>query len=138
VQPAGNATISGPLRRGADHPEAVECTTRISGLQVPSLIDGERAFAAVRATGGKGHVVGDEETWAVQGRLAREEGIFAEPAGTVPTAGFLRAAAEGLIRPDAVVVCLATGSGFKDAAALDRLVADRECPLLTPEEVMRE
>ena len=106
-------------------------------MQVPTLIDGEEAFAAVRATGGNGHLVTDEETWAVQARLAREEGVFAEPAGTVPLAGFLRAAAEGLVRPDAMVVCLVTGSGFKDAAALDRIVADRDCPLLSPEEVMQ-
>src|SRR5581483_7427525 len=64
VQPEGNATIAGPLRRGASRAEPVACTTRISGLQVPIIIDGQEALEAVRASGGTGHLVTDEEAWA--------------------------------------------------------------------------
>lgn len=76
VQPEGNATIAGPLRRGRDRAEAVTCTTAISGLQVPSVIDGDEVIPACRATGGTGHLVADDFVWQVQARLAREEGIF--------------------------------------------------------------
>ena len=133
VQPAGNASVAGPLRRGEPEAVPVTCTTAISGLQVPTVIDGQMALDAVRTSGGTGHLVTDDEAWAAQRRLAREEGIFAEPAGAVPLAGVLRAAAAGELRPDAVVVCLVTGVGFKDGAALARL-ADGPAPLLTPDE----
>lgn len=134
VQPDGNATVAGPLRRGEPAAVAVTCTTAVSGLQVPTVIDGQEALEAVRASGGTGHLVTDDEAWAAQGRLAREEGIFAEPAGAVPLAGVLRAAADGYLDPAAVVVCLVTGVGFKDGAALARLGAGREAPTLTADE----
>jgi threonine synthase len=130
VQPAGNDTIATPLRSRQTRARPVECTTRISGLQVPTVMDGDQVIAACRSCGGTGHVVADETVWAVQARLAREEGIFCEPAGVVPVAGALQAASEGLIRPDATVVCLLTGSGFKDQPSVNRMVQDRDCPLI--------
>ncbi len=130
VQPAGNATISLPLRQGRDRAEAVTCTTAISGLQVPSVIDGDEVIAACRECGGTGHTVADAFVWQVQARLAREEGIFCEPAAAVPLAGALQARAEGLLAEDATVVCLVTGSGFKDTTSVERMIADRACPLL--------
>jgi threonine synthase len=137
VQPAGNDTIATPLRTGADRARAVACTTRISGLQVPSVIDGHEVIAACRQVGGTGHVVVDEEVWEVQTRLAREEGIFCEPAAVVPIAGALKAAREGYVRPDAVVVCLLTGFGFKDRASVERMTQNQQCPLIDHEELKR-
>lgn len=130
VQPEGNATIAGPLRGGRDRAEAVHCTTAVSGLQVPNVIDGDEVIPVCRATGGTGHLVADDVVWDVQARLAREEGIFCEPAAAVPLAGALQAQAEGRLADDATVVCLVTGVGFKDAASVERMVADRPCPLL--------
>jgi threonine synthase len=135
VQPAGNATIAGPLRAGAARAQAVTCTTSVSGLQVPNVIDGHEALAACRESGGTGHLVADEFVWDVQRRLAREEGIFCEPAAAVPLAGALQARAEGRLDADATVVCLVTGSGFKDAHAIDRMIADQTCPLLDVSEL---
>lgn len=134
VQPVGNDTISTPLRRSASRARDVSCTTRISGLQVPSVIDGHEVLAACRACGGNGHVVTDEEVWHVQALMAREEGIFSEPAGVVSVAGALKAAACGEIRSGAVVVCLVTASGFKDRPAVERMVRDREAKLIDARE----
>ncbi len=134
VQPSGNDTMATPLREGAAKARPVPCTTAISGLQVPDVIDGDDAIAACRASGGSGHVVSDGEVWEAQARLAREEGIYAEPAGATALAGALRARREGRLRPDAVVVCLVTGSGFKDPASVDRMLEAREVPLLGLEE----
>jgi threonine synthase len=138
VQPTGNNTIAGPLRAGGDHAESVLCTSRISGLQVPNVIDGDAALAACRKSGGTGHLVEDEAVWAVQERLAREEGIFCEPAGATALAGALQAARKGEISPDATVVCLVTGSGFKDSSSLERMVGDRPCPMLELEEWIQQ
>jgi threonine synthase len=135
VQPEGNATIAGPLRDGAERAVSVTCTSNVSGLQVPNVIDGDQTLAACRASGGTGHLIADAEAYGAQARLAREEGIFCEPAAAVPLAGALRAAAAGRLRPEAVVVCLVTGVGFKDAASAERLAAGRPCPTLTLDEL---
>lgn len=130
VQPIGNNTISGPLRSGLEIAQAVQCTSRISGLQVPSVIDGNQVIQACRRNGGTGHLVSDDVIWQTQARLAREEGIFAEPAASTAVAGALQAAAEGLIDPEAHVVCLVTGSAFKDPASLDAMVCHTSAPLI--------
>ncbi|MEZ6131922.1 MAG: pyridoxal-phosphate dependent enzyme [Planctomycetaceae bacterium] len=130
VQPEGNDTIAGPLRNGKPEAQEVACTTKVSGLQVASVVDGNLAVEECRATGGTGHLVSDDFVWEVQRRLAREEGIFTEPAGAVALAGALQAARNGEFRADAMIVCMVTGSGFKDDAAVDRMNADVDCPML--------
>ena len=80
-------------------------------------------------SGGTGHVVRDEDVYGWQRRLAREEGIFSEPAGAVALAGLARAAA-GEIGRDSRVVCLVTGSGFKDGESVERMVENESCPRL--------
>jgi threonine synthase len=122
VQPAGNDTIATPLFSGANRARAVTCTSAISGLQVPSVVDGDAVIAACRASGGTGHIVTDEQVWAAQRRLAREEGVFSEPAGAVALAGLIEAVAAGRIDPAARAVCLVTGSAFKDPPSLEKLV----------------
>jgi threonine synthase len=128
VQPEGNATIAAPLRAGADRAQSVTCTTRISGLQVPTVLDGDAVIAACRASGGTGCLVSDAQVWDVQRRLAREEGIFCEPAAAVSVAGALAAIASGEVAPTSRLCCIVTGSGFKDSSALDRMLAAQRCP----------
>lgn len=129
VQPAGNDTIAGALRRGSQAAQAVQCTTQVSGLQVPSVMDGDAVIAACRASGGTGHVVTDELVWQTHARLAREEGVFCEPAGAVAVAGAMQAMRAGDVPPDARVVCLVTGVGFKDPPSVERMLAGRDCPM---------
>jgi threonine synthase len=133
VQPEGNDTIATPLREGAPQAHAVECTSAIGGLQVASVIDGNEVVRECRATGGSGHVVTDEEVWQTQALMARHEGIFCEPAGAVALAGALRALRKNRIRSDAHVVCLVTGTGFKDQSAVERMLADVTCPMVEPD-----
>lgn len=130
VQPEGNATIAAPLRDGSDRAQAVRCTTRISGLQVPSVLDGDDVVRACRSSGGTGHLVDDAAVWSMQARLAREEGIFCEPAGAVATAAAIRAVEAGTILRGAPVVCVVTGSGFKDSESADRVAARSSCVTL--------
>jgi len=129
VQPAGNDTIASALRDDLSAARDITCTSQISGLQVPYVIDGNEVIAVCRASGGNGHIVNDENTWEMQQRLAREEGIFCEPAGAVALAGALQARRNGEIEKGAKVVCLVTGSGFKDQASLQRM-AGEACPML--------
>ena len=96
------------------------------------MVDGHLAIASCRPTGGTGHVVSDDDIWQLQKRLAREEGIFAEPAGAVALAGALRAVVSGELPGDPPTVCIVSGIGFKDIAAVDRLNEDVECPTIEP------
>ncbi len=134
VQPVGNDTIASSLRRGDEKARAVQCTTKISGLQVASVIDGNEVVTHCRASGGTGHVVTDSDIWKTQKRLAREEGIFSEPAGAVATTGALKAIAAGEIDPNKIVVCLITGSGFKDPTSIDKMNEGIDVPTLDIDE----
>lgn len=135
VQPAGNDTIAGALRDGDDRARPVQCSTDVSGLQVADVIDGDEVVDACRESGGTGHLVTDEEVFAMQARLAREEGVFAEPAGAVALAGAAKAATAGELDPGRPVVCLVTGTGFKDAASVERMNAGEERPVVGVEDL---
>jgi threonine synthase len=58
--------------------------------------------------------VTDRQILAAYRLLAREEGVFVEPASAASVAGLLQAHAEGLVRPGERVVCTVTGNGLKD------------------------
>ncbi len=118
------------LREGGRRARAVESRTAISGLQVGSVLDGDAVIEACRRSGGQGHLVTDERVWEWQARLARAEGIFSEPAGAVALAGVEAALARGELQPDDTVVCLVTGSGFKDERSLARMTGNNGVPLL--------
>ncbi|QDU09969.1 pyridoxal-phosphate dependent enzyme [Gimesia aquarii] len=138
VQPTGNNTIAGPLREGFDHAQPCQSTTEIGGLQVASVLDGNEVIAACRRTGGSGYLVEDEFVYEVQSQLARQEGIFCEPAAAVSLAGVLQAVAEGKIEREQTVVCLITGTGFKDQASIDRMLASNTCPVVTLSEFIKQ
>lgn len=118
IQPEGCPTVVEAYRRGDDRIRPVESTTRISGLAVPFDIDASIALAEMRAVGGRAIAVRDEEVFAAQQLLLTEEGLWLEPAGAAALAGALHARADRLVASDDVVVCLATGHGFKDPASV--------------------
>ncbi len=123
AQPVGCATLRRALvgdLAGLTEPMA----TSVSGLQMPMLFDGYEAAAAVRDSGGHVVEIADEQAWAAQRLLARQEGLLVEPAGATAVAGLLADAEAGRLRPDSRVVVLLTGAGYKDGAALARLAGD--------------
>ena len=131
VQPSGNDTIAGPLRDGSDRAKSCgECTSEISGLQVAGVIDGHDTLIACRQSGGTGYLVEDATVFSLQKRLAREEAIFTEPAGAVALAGAVQALEEGTLAREDKIVCLVTGSGFKDSVALQRMTSEDDCPIV--------
>ncbi len=125
VQPAGNDTISGALRKGFTNAEEITAsTTTISGLQVPSVLDGNDVITMCRATKGTGYTVADELIYQCQQELAHHEGVFCEPAGAVALAGLKNALANNEINKNDNIVCLVTGHGFKDAVSADNIASD--------------
>ena len=131
VQPEGNDTIASALRSGLEDGTAIpRSTTSVSGLQVPNLLDADEVVRQCRLLGGNGHVVTDTEVFDMQKRLAQQEGIFSEPAGAVALAGLARAADSGEVGRDEKIVCLVTGSGFKDMSSVERHFGLPEMPVL--------
>jgi threonine synthase len=135
VQPVGNDTIVTAWHEGQDQARVVESHTRISGLAVPTDIDASRALAAIRTTGGSGVLVDDTLVWEVQRDLARHEGIYVEPAGAVSVTGLWRAVREERFQAAGPIVCVLTGHGFKDPAAIERLTASEAVPLIDAGEI---
>ena len=131
VQPQGNDTIASALRTGRTHAESVHCQTSISGLQVPNVMDGDDVIAACRATGGTGYTVADDDVYTLQAQLAAEEGIFCEPAAAVALAGALQAMKLQEVSPHETVICLVTGSAFKDPPSLERMAGSHPCPSIS-------
>ena len=99
-----------PLVAGCDFesPETVASAIRIGA---PASREG--ALQAVRESGGLIESVTDEEILTAQRMLAREEGVFCEPASAAGIAGLLKLAREGR-GPEGMVVSVLTGHGLKD------------------------
>src|SRR5690606_4546694 len=100
-------------------------STKVSGLQVPTVIDGDATLQMCRTLGGNGFLVSDELVFRLQAEMARMEGIYCEPAGAVALAGAIQAAEEGLFNPGEQVICLVTGHGFKDKDMYQRTMPNR-------------
>src|SRR5215813_12298581 len=78
-----------------------------------------QALEVLRRCNGHAVTVADDELvqWVV--KLARTEGIWAEPAAAAPFAAIARLRLAGVIAPDALTVALVTAGGLKDARAID-------------------
>jgi threonine synthase len=78
----------------------------------PGLL-GDRTLQALYESGGDAVAVSDDEILEAMDMLGKE-GLFIEPSGAVAIAGLRRQVAEGRADPAEKVVCVLTGSGFKD------------------------
>ena len=87
--------------------------SKISGINVP--FTGDHALAAIHESYGTAAGITDEAAFAMQKRLATEEGIWVEPAGAAPIAALATLLERGVIQPQERVVCVMSGAGFKDA-----------------------
>ena len=92
--------------------------TVADGISVGLPRNGAMAVRHIRASGGFGITVSDEEILAAEKELARYTGVFAEPSGAASYAGLLRLLEKGRIAKDERVVLLVTGSGLKSIDAV--------------------
>jgi len=72
---------------------------------------------AVRETDGAYITVSDDEVLAAMRELAREEGVFAEPAAAASYVGLVRAVRDNLVDRDERIVVVITGNGLKDVSS---------------------
>ena len=74
----------------------------------------DKAINAIKNSGGLCVNVTDDEIRAAQKYLAKNAGVFGEPAGVTATAGLLKLSREGKLPHDATIVSIVTGNGLKD------------------------
>jgi threonine synthase len=94
-----------------EFPETVATAIRIGN---PASWD--LAVEARDASGGWIDSVSDAQILDAQAIIAREVGVFVEPASAASVAGLLQAAERGLVPAGARIVCTVTGNGLKDTA----------------------
>jgi threonine synthase len=126
VQAAACDPIVRAWRAGTPTVAPIEKQPTIAGALAgadPGLL-GARALQAINESEGAMAGVDDPEIIEAM-RLLATEGLFIEPSGAVAIAGLRRLVAEGKASPDERVVCVVTGSGFKD---FDRIAEQVEIP----------
>ena len=113
-QAAGAAPLV--LGRPVEKPETVATAIRIGN---PASWEG--AIRAKEESGGLIEAVTDEEILEAYRYLAREEGIFVEPASAASLAGVWRLLREGRLEEGTRVVLTLTGHGLKDPATAEKV-----------------
>ena len=96
---------------------AARPTTVASAIRISDPVHAQEVAEAVAQTGGGVVTVEDAEIVAAWLSLAREEGLFCEPASAASVAGL----GSGVAAQGERVVCVLTGHGLKDAAAFEQL-----------------
>ena len=115
-QAAGAAPLV--LGQPIDAPETIATAIRIG-----NPASWASAEAARDESGGAIESVSDDEILAAYRSLAEDEGIFCEPSSATSLAGVAASAARGELDPDAVIVCVLTGSGLKDPSTAESVAA---------------
>ena len=100
-----------PIVRGhvIERPQTVATAIRIGNPASWKL-----AVQAVRESSGAIRMVTDEDILEAYQALAKEEGVFCEPASAASVAGLTKCSQDGLLPEGATVVCTLTGHGLKD------------------------
>jgi threonine synthase len=125
IQAGGSAPLVRAFEKGEKTATPlIEAKTCADSICVGQPRDHIKALRAVYESQGAMLAVEDDEILEAMRRLAREAGVFAEPAGATGFAGLCRLASQGEIGPGERVVVLVTGNGLKDVqtaiSAVDR------------------
>lgn len=115
------------------NPETVATAIRIGN---PASWD--KAVNAAKESNGKIDFVTDEEILEAYRLVAREEGVFCEPASAASIAGVMKQVATGEIKKGSKIVCVLTGNGLKDPDTAMNTVEVKPTVLPNDEQVFME
>jgi threonine synthase len=132
AQPSGCAPIAEFLEGSRSVPVVAGCTSRISGLQLPSPPDGELAARNVAQTSGWGTAVSDTAILEAHRQLAELEGLYVEPASATALAAAIEDFRTGRLPADAAVTLILTATGLKDLSVPG---IDGDVPVCRPDDV---
>lgn len=115
IQAEGASPIVDAVKRGDDKILSVERPETVAtAIRIGAPASWKKALKAIRMSGGTAEKVNDQEILEAQRLLARNEGIFTEPAGASSIAGLKKLLELGVVDSDEKVVCICTGHGLKD------------------------
>jgi threonine synthase len=112
----GFEELVGTLPRLHPVEAAARPDTLASAIRITEPVHAKWVDDAVERSGGAVVTVTDDEILDAWKSLRTEEGVFSEPASAAGIAGL----AQVTTRPGERVVCIVTGHGLKDPAAVDR------------------
>ncbi|NOU96151.1 pyridoxal-phosphate dependent enzyme [Paenibacillus sp. LMG 31456] len=135
VQPEGCSNIVKAYKAGSPVPLDGPSSTSISGLQVPNPPDGKLVLQVMHKGGGSAVSVEDSMIWEAQELLAEQEGIFCEPAAAASVAGLIQTCRDGIDRSAMRIVCIVSGTGFKDSRRLSDMTQNLTVPCLEVSEL---
>jgi len=132
IQAEGSSPLVDAFERGIPgwEMEAVDAHTLADSISAGLPRDRNKALAAARETGGGFLAVSDQEILDAIPVIARNTGVFSEPAAAAAYAGLVKAVDKGLVDPNERIVVLLTGSGLKDIANAMKTVP--EPPIIAP------
>ena len=84
----------------------------------------DKAINAIKDSDGICVNVTDDEIREAQKYLAKNAGVFGEPAGVTATAGLMKLSREGKLPADATIVSIVTGNGLKDIESAIKSVGE--------------
>lgn len=143
VQAHGCAPIVNAYQKNQSKPAFVtRPSTHALGILVRNPLNGTWALKALTESKGTAISVSDSEIFNAEQKIARLEGIFAEPASSATIAALEKLVTNGTINKKDSVVCLITASGLKATDVLQALTKKRKTAgvgleLSTKEKILR-
>jgi len=126
VQAEGCAPITKAFEKGEEEVKAWGAPHTIaSGIADPLQgysDDGTFVLKVIRKSGGLATAVDDESLIENVKKLSAAMGIFAEPTACASIACLKKLRKKGILKEKDTVVCIITGSGFKDAHTIEKYV----------------
>ncbi len=144
VQSSGCSPITEAFKRGNEEPVGLDTVKTVAtAIKVSKPEYGSAALKALRESGGFSVSVTDKEMLAYGKKIARSEGIFAEPASAATVACLPRLVNLGKINCSDTVASLITSSGLKTNDIIQSLSRRRRSPglgsmLATKERLLRD
>lgn len=123
VQAQGCCPINTAVMTGEEW-QPQEENTYADSIAVGVPRNPDKAINAIRNSGGLCVNVTDDEIREAQKYLAKNAGVFGEPAGVTATAGLMKLSREGKLPQDATIVSIVTGNGLKDIDSAIKTVGE--------------
>jgi threonine synthase len=111
------AAGAAPIVRGKP---VLKPETIATAIRIGNPASWEKAEAARDESEGMIDIVDDNEIIDAYLRLAREEGIFCEPASSASVAGLIKLPELGVDLTGKTIVCILTGNGLKDPGTAEK------------------
>jgi threonine synthase len=132
IQAAKAAPIVHAIRHHASRVLPVaNAETIATAIRIGSPVNWPKVLRAIRDSHGTAETVTDIQILNAQTQLARDEGIFVEPASAASIAGLEKMVEDRKIDRKDTIVCVTTGHGLKDPSIIDRIPSSKQFYTLT-------